>query len=435
MREAFIGFDSAWTDNRRNPGAICAVILDDDQPPVFHPPRLVTFDQAAEFVLQTNCGCDYALIAIDQPTVVPNEHGMRPVERVAASLISKLKGGVQPARRSGLGASMFGDGAPIWRFLDCIGATQDPMAARGAASGVFVMEVFPALALPGMIPEIWERGHGAKYNPKARLFKPSDWPLVCLGVEAHASATGRAEIARHAEGLAALPAPTKADQDKLDALICLLIGLGWRQLPAQDGLVLGDGDSGYIVTTVSPATRSWLVATASSKGTPVDASWAGPVRGTDAVKRNPPVLDRADNPGAGRGANLEAKPARDPVRQATVTERPRPARVKVDALRYLLVERARAESLISYGEVAAAFGRRWSQGFGASLKVSLEALDESNLRAGEPRLMCLVVNARSRMPGDGFFERLGESAAGDERRRDVLAGEISRCASWLWESV
>lgn len=412
MREAFIGFDSAWTDNRRNPGAICALIVDDDQPSVFHPPSLVTFDQAAEFVLRTTSGCDYVLIAIDQPTVVPNEHGMRPVERLAASLISKLKGGVQPARRSGLGASMFGDGAPIWRFLGRIGATQDPMAARGAAAGIFVMEVFPALALPAIIPAIWERGHGAKYNPKARLFRPSDWPLVCLGVAAHASAIGRLEIVRFAESLATVAAPKKGDQDRLDALICLLIGLGWRHLPTEEGLFLGDLDSGYIVTPVSPDTRASLVAAALRQGVPVDRAWTRFDREIDAGKRIPAVVVVADGP-LGKG--------------------PVPARVEIDALRSLLIERAKTGSPIFYGEVAAAFDHRWSQGFGASLKVALGALDAGNLAGGEPRLMCLVVNARSRRPGEGFFELLGEGAAGDDRRRKVLEIEVSKCAGWRWD--
>lgn len=412
MREAFIGFDSAWTDNRRNPGAICALILDDGQPPVFRPPSLVTFDQATEFVLRTSFGCDYALIAIDQPTVVPNEQGMRPVERVVASLISRLKGGVQPARRSGLGASMFGDGAPIWSFLDRIGATQDPMAARDAVAGTFVMEVFPALALPAIIPAIWERGHGAKYNPKARLFRPSDWPLVCLGVAAHASAIGRLEIARCAELLATVAAPKKGDQDRLDALICLLIGLGWRHLPAEDGLLLGDLDGGYIVTPVSPDTRSWLVAAASRRGLVVDGAWTRVDRDVDAGDQIRTVIAVAHSP-SGKG--------------------PAPARVQVDALRILLVERAKAGSLISYGEVADAFDHRWSQGFGASLKVALRALDAGNLAGGEPRLMCLVVNARSRRPGEGFFELLGEGTAGDDRRRKVLEIEVSKCAAWRWD--
>ena len=428
MREAFIGFDSAWTDNRRNPGAISALILEDGRPMVFHPPSLVTFDQAAEFVLRTTSDCDYALIAIDQPTVVPNKRGMRPVERVAASLISKLKGGVQPARRSGPGASMFGDAAPIWRFLDQIGATQDPMAARGAAAGTFVVEVFPALALPAIISAIWERGHGAKYNPKARLFTPSDWPLVCLGVAAHASSTKLPEIALYAEALATIAAPTKGDQDRLDALICLLIGLGWRRFPAEAWLMLGDLDNGYIVTPVSPDTRSLLVAAALWQGVPVNGARTRADRGVDPEKCGSPVIAVAGRPVTIQDALPGVKSVR-----GLAEESRRPAKVDVEDLRVLLIERARTGSLISYGEVAAAFDHRWSQGFGASLKVALGAIDAGNLAAGEPRLMCLVVNVKSRRPGEGFFEMLGEGASGGDRRREVLGIEVSKCAAWLWD--
>ncbi len=353
---------------------------------------------------------------------------MRPVERVAASLISKLKGGVQPARRSGLGASMFGDGAPIWRFLDRIGTTQDPMAARGAAVGTFVMEVFPALALPAIIPAIWDHGHGAKYNPKARLFRPSDWSLVCLGVATHASAVGRFEISHCSEALAAIATPTKGDQDRLDALICLLIGLGWRHLPAEDGLLLGDLDNGYIVTPVSPDTRSWLVTAASRQGVPVDGAWTRADRDVDAGERAPAVIPVADRPAVGR----DVIPGLKPVRGLSEKSQ-RPATVDVGALHILLVERAKTGSLISYGEVAGAFDHRWSQGFGASLKVALGAIDAGNLAAGEPRLMCLVVNATSRKPGEGFFELLGEGASGNDRRREVLEIEVSRCAAWRWD--
>jgi predicted RNase H-like nuclease len=44
--------------------------------------------------------CDVCVVTIDQPTMVPNPGGMRPVDKVAASLISWLGGGVQPANRS-----------------------------------------------------------------------------------------------------------------------------------------------------------------------------------------------------------------------------------------------------------------------------------------------------------------------------------------------
>ena len=49
------------------------------------------------------------LVAIDQPTIVPDQSSMRPAERIAASAISWLGGGVQPANRARVG--MFDDEA------------------------------------------------------------------------------------------------------------------------------------------------------------------------------------------------------------------------------------------------------------------------------------------------------------------------------------
>jgi predicted RNase H-like nuclease len=46
----FIGFDSAWTDNSRAPGAICAVIQEKGGFTNFEPPRLVSFSQALDFI-------------------------------------------------------------------------------------------------------------------------------------------------------------------------------------------------------------------------------------------------------------------------------------------------------------------------------------------------------------------------------------------------
>jgi hypothetical protein len=39
MREVLIGFDSAWTDSPKNPGAISAYVLEGRQYETFHPPR------------------------------------------------------------------------------------------------------------------------------------------------------------------------------------------------------------------------------------------------------------------------------------------------------------------------------------------------------------------------------------------------------------
>lgn len=44
--DTFVGFDSAWTDNPKAPGAIAAVSIQDGNAICWHPPRLVSFDGA-----------------------------------------------------------------------------------------------------------------------------------------------------------------------------------------------------------------------------------------------------------------------------------------------------------------------------------------------------------------------------------------------------
>ncbi len=263
-----VGFDSAWTDNQHNPGAIAACVLEAGRCVAFHPPRLATFAGAARLVADLSRDADFLLVAIDQPTIVPNEAGARPVDRVAASLTARLRGGVQPARRGGTAAPMFGDAAPIWPFLDTLAAAQDPLAARNAPSGRFVMEVFPALALPALLPAIWARRQAARYNP-ARRFVPADWRLVAGGIAALARRHA-APLADWAESAAALDRPRKPDQDRLDSAICLLVALAWRHGPPAETLLIGDARTGLLATIASGEVRATLVAAATRLGVAVD---------------------------------------------------------------------------------------------------------------------------------------------------------------------
>jgi predicted RNase H-like nuclease len=103
-----IGFDSAWTGKR---GAICALILGTDCEIGFNAPNLADFDEALTYVQAQTKMHDLCLVAVDQPTLVPNEFGCRPVDRVAGSLVSYIGGGVQRANRSK--KVLFGESAPF----------------------------------------------------------------------------------------------------------------------------------------------------------------------------------------------------------------------------------------------------------------------------------------------------------------------------------
>lgn len=425
MREVLIGFDSAWTDSSRNPGAIAACVLAGGQHAAFHQPRLATFGEARRFTEEVTAEADFVLIAIDQPTVVPNLDGCRPVDRVAGSVISRLKGGVQPARRGGMGAAMFGDGAPIWKFLAKVNAIQNPLEARRAPSGRFVMEVFPALALPAIVPSIWERGCAAKYNPVASKFDPNDWRIVASGVATFVRGLGADVLAEWVDDQASRDTLRKADQDCLDAAICLAIALGWRFGPPNNILLIGDEQTGYMATVASAQTRAVLVKAAEVRKVAIDRGWKGCVAPVAAMSA-PPLSPAARAGSSGQYELPNTKPvATSPGRRA--------ARVDPIWLRAFLIARARSGSKITYGGVAAALGYRWSQGFGASLTHALDKLAVENREAGEPLLMCLVVNKTTRMPGSGFYESTGNGSANHAAQQVLLDREIERCRQWTWK--
>jgi predicted RNase H-like nuclease len=255
--DIYIGFDSAWTDNPKAPGAICAVGFEGRAPALFHAPRLVSFDQALAFIQHVRSDNGNTLVALDQPTVVPNLTGMRPVERVAASLVSWLGGGVQPANRGRLG--MFCNASPIWRFLTALEAVEDPERARIAVDGLYLMEVFPALALASLGAGFFGRLAGPKYNPDRRkTFRTDDWVRVAEAAMQEANALGCEELAGWCRDTGEITQPRKAHQDMIDSALCVLSALRWRLRPRAASLLLGDLLTGYMVLPASPEVRRYL---------------------------------------------------------------------------------------------------------------------------------------------------------------------------------
>ena len=269
MGVTFVGFDSAWTDNRSHPGAICAIHYDGERFSDFREPALVSFGQALDFIQAIHKPDHQTLVAIDQPTIVPNHSGMRPCERVAASPVSWLGGGVQPANRSKVG--MFDDGAPIWSFLRDLSAVEDPERARTAEIGLYVMEVFPALALAALHGDFSGRMRGPRYNPARRkTFCQKDWDRVVEVVVAEALALRCESFDDWCASSKAIGAPQKSDQDKLDAVICLLVAIRWRLKPRDTSVMVGDLESGYIVAPVNAEIRQRLLSKAMALSVEID---------------------------------------------------------------------------------------------------------------------------------------------------------------------
>lgn len=263
MREAFVGFDSAW--GGKQPGGIVSVSFDNGEFDSWSRPEPASFECAARIIEKLRDKHNYVLVALDQPTLVPNEKGMRPVEKVASSLICKLRSGVQPASRSK--SELFGPNAPVWKFLNRIDARENPTVARGARRGLHLIEVFPALALPALEPRIMSRGHAARYNPD-KTFSLCDWKLVANAVARHIEDLGVPLLSQWARMVAGYDIPDKKDQDQLDAAICLIVALQWRRAPSNRVAVIGDGQHGYMVTPVSTETKRILQNAAKEREVP-----------------------------------------------------------------------------------------------------------------------------------------------------------------------
>lgn len=262
-----VGFDSAWVDNPKKPGAICAVTFRGDRPVEWHPPRLTGFAGALDFIRSVERPGAGLLVALDQPTIVRNATGSRPVDKIAGSLISWMGGGVQPANTGKVG--MFDDAAPVWSFLTSLAAQQKPEEARSRV-GRYVIEVFPALALAAFQPTFLARLGGPRYNPERRkTFNLGSWLAVLGAVEAEAVRLGCTPVRDWLVDLR-VEHVRKEHQDRLDAIICLLVGIRWRFGPRTDSVMVGCIDHGYMVAPVTPAMHQKLSAAASQRGVPID---------------------------------------------------------------------------------------------------------------------------------------------------------------------
>ena len=242
MRNAFVGFDSAWADNA--PGAVCFAVFDGDRLAEWDLPKPARFDDARQAVERCHKAAPYTLVAMDQPTMVPNATGMRPVERVAGS----VKVGVQPAS---LSRPLFGRSAPVWEFLDHLRPSENPREAQCADVGLHLIEVFPGLALPGLFPDPACRlPLAVHYNPTKRAkFSIGDWRWVAKSVLSRLRDLNLEPFVDWVAQQADNSTPGKTDQDCLDALICLVIALKWRRGDPEME-VLGDW-RGHMVTPLS----------------------------------------------------------------------------------------------------------------------------------------------------------------------------------------
>lgn len=246
------GFDSAWKDIPDRPGAICAIEYDETGLSRFNKPKPSSFSEAMDFIAAKEKSYELSLVALDQSLIVNNTTGMRPVEKIAGSPIGWAGGGVQPSNKSRRG--MFDDNAPIWSFKKKLEAndykTDDVKSAKDRKPGKYIIEVFPALALLGLSEEFYSRRGAPKYNPEKRNFNIQHWKSVCSLLGEKSSILEVNELSVWAQQEENRLDPEKEHQDMLDSAICALIGMIWIACEDSCSIMIGNMETGYMVTPV-----------------------------------------------------------------------------------------------------------------------------------------------------------------------------------------
>jgi len=245
MTNLLIGFDSAWTSEKR--GAIVGVVQEDDgRFWELGPPRTVNFKEAANTISewQTERRPVATIILLDQPTIVTNDAGQRPVEKLVSSPVGRRHGGMQPANTAR--ADMFGPEAPVWEFLELFGGVADPLNPKADTQ---VFETYPVLAMIALgweLPDKRPTGRLPKYNPERRNpFSIADWRHVCDRLSEKIATRQLSCLVAWISEVRAKQSPCKKDQNGIDACICLLVAL--YLVEQKDCLMVGNTDTGYIV--------------------------------------------------------------------------------------------------------------------------------------------------------------------------------------------
>lgn len=245
MTTVLVGFDSAWTPT--NSGALVGVLqLDNGTFREFGPPRIVDYREAEGVILkwQAKQAPTATIVLLDQPTIVKNAAGQRPVENLVGSPVSLRYGGMQPANTAK--EEMFGREAPVWPFLTRFGGPADPLEL---VADTRVFETYPVLAIIALgwtLPDSRAAGRLPKYNPeRKKSFSISDWQHLCRLASGAFRERGLMVIYEWIEGAARKTSPRKRDQDGLDACLCLLVALYLAQ--RKDCLMVGDLQTGYMV--------------------------------------------------------------------------------------------------------------------------------------------------------------------------------------------
>ena len=180
-----------------------------------------------------------ALVAVDAPTLIPNQTGTRLPDRLTHKYFGKYHAGCYPANLQRPFAQRTVD---FGLSLEELGFSHAPIM-EAQKYNRYQIEVFPHPALVNLfnLDRILKYKKGRLSDRYLELAKLRNYILTVLpSLEPQLKLVNLPEIPHQGKAM-------KEVEDMLDSLICAYVGAYWWYWGEERNLVLGDGATGYIV--------------------------------------------------------------------------------------------------------------------------------------------------------------------------------------------
>lgn len=255
MPVVFIGIDLAWSPRRQSGAAV--VIGDAQGGRLLAPPQLLGDDRAIVDYIARHGGSGPAVVTVDAPLLVPNQHGRRMAEAAIDAAFRVYEAGAHPANRRLLSYDGNIRGETLVAHLRELGFSYSDRIDAGERRRI-VVEVFPHPAMVALF------GLPRTLKYKARPQRPielrhAEWRRY----QRYLIELTRADPPLHGhQALLELdpaslgPGALKGYEDRIDALFCAYIGLYAARWGATRCRVFGNLEQGSIFTPVPEALRA-----------------------------------------------------------------------------------------------------------------------------------------------------------------------------------
>lgn len=184
-----------------------------------------------------------AVIAVDAPTLIPNQTGMRLCDRLAHKHFGRYHAGCYPAN---LGRPFAARTIELGLSLEARGFIHAP-ESEPRSPGRFQLEVFPHPAMIHLfgLTQIIKYKKGKLAERRSELARLRHY--ICDRLPQHEP---HLEVMQSSISLPEIPTTgtaLKAVEDQLDSLICAYVAAHWWYWGLERNWVLGDRQQGYIV--------------------------------------------------------------------------------------------------------------------------------------------------------------------------------------------